>query len=327
MKNRKKMVPMLIAAAMLLVPSISARASDANYVEVDSGSTTAKVSFSVENVMALEATASTGKKTGFKVKNIEVSGTESGSLVQKSAEGDQVVVVGNNIPADLKLTVSLESSSPMKDGAYTVTLKYATTNKSGTFSTGKTQTATIYVGIEAPEESEAEEKSSSSASSGKKNTNSSNETASSQATASADDEESDRADMLGVIDYSALRAALAEAEELKNKDLTSEQLERLLSAIEAGNAALESDSQEEVDQAAADLEELIEEYGDLKDAVVKKKSSSSFKNLWIILLISLLIFAILLAVLIWYLLKKKRAKNDEEGAPMVDYDISDDDDA
>ncbi len=328
MKNRKKILPVLVALFLLMMPTIQAKAADDDiYVEVPSGSTSAKVTFEVKNVLALEGTASTGKTNGFKVKSVTVSGAKSDSWTATSPESDKVVVIGSNLPADLKITVQLESSSPMKNGSYKVKFSYGKTRPDGSYASGRTEEAMIYVGVEAPKEEEEKETTSSSSSSNKTTSKVTETETVVQGEVNTEEEgDSDRADMLDLVDTSALRVALDEAQRLTGADMSSDQLERLLAAIEAGNAALESEDQETVDAATNALNEIIAELdGVIEEAEEEKpKPGSAIRKLWIILLILFIVFLLLLALLIWYLRKRKKEGN-YEGAPLVDYNIEEDD--
>jgi len=272
MKKRKSILSLLIAFLCILTPVIPVNAGSDNYVELESGSTSAKIEFTVEEILSLHGTVSTSASTGFKPVSISASGTEAGTLVQTSPEGNKIILVGGNLAADVKFTVQLESSSPMKDGEYTVNFAYAKTDKDGSYDTELLQTAIIYVGIEAPEEEETSEDKESSDSKKDKNKKKDSETSTVTTVTTEDEEEEEESD----------RASMMEAEDGEG--------------------------------------ETIEEA-----EIVKEKSSGGLKLPWWlpILLIALLLLGILAFVL--RRIHRKNKKTDYEGAPMVDYDIGDDD--
>ena len=323
MKKMKRILPMLFAVLMLLLPGIKAKA-DSNNVEVESGSTSAKVVFTVEDVLALEGTVSSEKKSGFSVSSIEISGTEEGSSVK--TEGNQFVVIGNSIPTEIKITANMVSSSPMKDGSYKVTMSYGITRINGSYSDGKEMSAKIYVGIEAEEESEEEVKkdaqtASASASSDKTDT----ETVTTEVVSTP---VADRLSGSGIVDYSELQTALDEAEELEGKALNADDLEKLVEAMEAGYEALESDSQAVVDEAAEKLNEILLELRGAEPGSGTKLGFGGFSTGgWLPVILGVLVL-LLLAGLAWFRWRrKKKAGQDYDGAPMVDYEIGDDDEA
>ncbi|MBR5559100.1 MAG: hypothetical protein IKU72_02505 [Oscillospiraceae bacterium] len=331
----KKLLSLLIALLMLLTMVVPAQAkNEASDVQVKSGSTYAKVGFVVEKVLAIEGTVSTNDKTGFKVKSIEITKTEDGSIVQFSSEGDQFVVIGQNIPANLKLTVELESNSPMQDGVYDVTLSYGRTGTNGQYNSSNRLVAKIYVGVEMPSGDESKARDSSESS----NNTSTGTTVVEESEIIADnplveeeseDEGSNRVGMLGMLETYELRSALEEAKKLKEYGgLTSGQMTKLQDAIDAGEEALLDDRQSVVDEAAANLYAVIDELGGPVEEREEKKTSdrSGIKlSLPIILAVAAALVAIA-AVVAGYLLKKKK-KNGYDGAPDVDYHIGDDDEA
>lgn len=322
MKKRKRILPMLAAVLILAAPGIRAEA-ESNYVEVKSGSTSAKIVFTVEEVLALEGTIYSEEKSGFEVSSIEISGTEEGSSIK--TEGNQFVVIGNHIPADVKITANMESSSPMKDGSYKVTMSYGITRGSGAYSDGKEMSAKIYVGIEAEKESEED---------AKKNTQTTSVTTSSDKTSTETDvtESSstpvaNRLSGSGLVDYSGLRAALDEAEALEGQAMNEDLLERLTDAMNKGYEALESDRQSVVDEAAEELNAILQEIQDANGSNLLRNGSGGLSlGKWLPIILGILALLLLLGLLafLWWR-KKKKASRDYDGAPMVDYEIGDDD--
>lgn len=116
-------------------------------------------------------------------------------------------------------------------------------------------------------------------------------------------------------------------------------INRLVAAIEAGKAALESNDQAAVDAAAKELEEVIaalkQALEELKttETIVEKvpvevEPTSPFCNIsWhnlllILLIISVVLNVVFIVVIVASLLKKK--KNRKDTTPLVNYNIADD---
>ncbi len=335
MNKMKKLLSALAALLMMLTFAVPAcAAAEGSQVEVKSGSTEAKVSFVVEDVLALEGTVSTAETTGFKVRSIRVEKAADGSLIDQNEWGDRVVIVGQNIPADIRLTVELESSSPMKNGSYKVTLNYGLTNHTGSFSANKKVESIIYVGIEAPsKDGDAED-------SGENNTETTQKTTATTVEKTetiengvlvSDNEEtgSNRVGMLGLLDTYELRSALEEAEKLLEVgDLDAEERTMLQEAIAAGEEAMQDDRQSVIDEAADNLFVVIEELGGPVDGTKEEKTSEGLGRgvPWAIILAVAAALLAVAAVVAGYLMKKKK-KNGYDGAPIVDYHIGDDDNA
>lgn len=317
------MIPLLLTLLVMISLGTVAHADTAKNAEVKSGSEKATVSFTIENVLALEATASTAENVGFKVNDITPKiqkGKEGTDWIEMHKSSDKVVLVGENIPSSITLTVELESSSPMKNGSYPVTLKYGRTNANGAYSE-RSMVAIIYVGIAAPDGS----------SDGSSSTTTTKDPAKEETTEPqveiTDTEGSNRVDMMGMLDLSMLRSALEEAEKLKNSGrLNSGELEKLQAAIDEGEEALLSDRQAVVDDAAFKLWAVIEELGGPVTDEEKKPEKDRSGGSGILLPLILGIAAIfgIVGVLLYSRMKKK-ATVKYEGAPIVDYEIGDDD--
>ena len=120
------------------------------------------------------------------------------------------------------------------------------------------------------------------------------------------------------MDYSKLLDAIARAKELgKDNEVNSLWL-ALLDALTNGNLMLASDDQAQVDAAAKQINDLIEQ---LLDG--SKFCNISIHKVWpILFFISLAATVVLVVVLV----KKNgtKKKNQVDNTPLVDYDISDD---
>lgn len=336
MKKSKKLIPLLLALTVLFSLLTVAYADEGKSVEIKSGSSTAKVTFTIENVLAFEGTVTTKENTGFKVQSVESkvikekADTAAWTPIKSEDSVNQIMFIGGSLPATITLTVTLESDSPMKDGAYAVTLTYGRTNANGSYNEGRRVTANIYVGIENPEDATGSSKNTLS--------NSSSSTPPQAATPAAPeepevvvtvpegDDEPSRVEVIGALDTMMLRSMLEEAEKLKTHgELNREQLEKLQAAIDAGEEAMLGDRQADIDDAAATLYEVIEELGgpisdEIEDEPEKEKSGGLLVPLIIAVVAVLGIAGILM-----YLYMKKKMQVKYEGAPIVDYEIGDDD--
>lgn len=336
MKKSKKLIPLLLALTVLFSLLTVAHADEGKSVEIKSGSSTAKVTFTIENVLAFEGTVTTKENTGFKVQSVESkvikekADTAAWTPIKSEDSANQIMFIGGSLPATITLTVTLESDSPMKDGTYAVTLTYGRTNANGSYNAGRRVTANIYVGIENPEDATGSSKNTLS--------NSSSSTPPQAATPAAPEEpevvvtvpegdgEPSRVEVIGALDTMMLRSMLEEAEKLKTHgELNREQLEKLQAAIDAGEEAMLGDRQADIDDAAATLYEVIEELGgpisdEIEDEPEKEKSGGLLVPLIIAVVAVLGIAGILM-----YLYMKKKMQVKYEGAPIVDYEIGDDD--
>lgn len=323
MNKCKKLIPLLAAVLMLFLLMTTAYADSANVVEVKSGSKEAKVTFTVEKVLALEATASTRENVGFKVKGITAKVSEkSGFQTYIGDKGNQVVVIGESVPANITLTVDLVSSSPMRNGVYYVTLNYGRTNFNGTYNANRALVAAIYVGIEAPDENDSK----ATLSETKKPTEQ-QKNEEPEVTVTEPGEEPNRTDLMGMLDLSALRSALEEAEKLKASGRLDEaQMALLQEAIDAAEEALNSDRQGAIDDAAYELFAVIEALGGPVTDAEKKPQKDRSEGGGLILPLILALVAILgITGILMYLRRKKKRRVLYEGAPIVDYEIGDDD--
>ena len=336
MKKSKKLIPLLLALTVLFSLLTVAHADEGKSVEIKSGSSTAKVTFTIENVLAFEGTVTTKENTGFKVQSVESkvikekADTAAWTPIKSEDSVNQIMFIGGSLPATITLTVTLESDSPMKDGAYAVTLTYGRTNANGSYNAGRRVTANIYVGIENPEDATGSSKNTLS--------NSSSSTPPQAATPAAPeepevvvtvpegDDEPSRVEVIGALDTMMLRSMLEEAEKLKTHgELNREQLEKLQAAIDAGEEAMQGDRQADIDDAAATLYEVIEELGGpISDEIEDEPEKEKPGGLLVPLIIA--VVAVLgIAGILMYLYMKKKMQVKYEGAPIVDYEIGDDD--
>lgn len=339
MKKSKKLIPLLLTLAVIFSLLTVAHADEGKSIEVASGSKKATVTFAIENVLAFEGTVTTAENCGFKPSEIappklsleKEDKKENWRTWPQGKITDQLLIVGKELPATIILTVTLESDSPMKDGAYAVTLTYGRTNANGSYNAGRRVTANIYVGIENPENATGSSKSTLSNSAS---------TAPPQAATPEDPEEPEvvvtepegegetsRVEIMGALDTMMLRSMLDEAEKLKTHgELNREQLEKLQAAIDAGEEAMLGDRQADIDDAAATLYEVIEELGGPISDVVEDEPEKEKSGGGLLVPLIVAVVAVLgIAGILMYLYMKKKMQVKYEGAPIVDYEIGDDD--
>lgn len=129
---------------------------------------------------------------------------------------------------------------------------------------------------------------------------------------------SDALDGLVKVDYSKLQEAIAKAKDLGKDNETNSLWLALLDALTNGNLMLGSDDQAQVDAAAKQINDLIDQ---LQGG--GKFCSIAIHKVWpILFFISLAANVVLVVVLVNKNGTKK--KNQVDNTPLVDYDISDD---
>lgn len=330
MKTCKKLITLLMALVILLSLATEALAAGSQ-VEVGSGSKKAKVTFTIENVLAFEGTIYTSENVGFEVQNItskiskdkndDVEWINERTLKSEGAAANKIVCVGGSMPADITLTVELESSSAMRNGVYPVIMEYSVTGIYGTHYMFGRQYSYIYVGVQIPDEDTSSSDTSSTEKAEKK------EDVEPQVEVVDPETDPNRVDVMGMLDLSALRSALEEAEKLKDSGrLNAAELEQLQEAIDIAEEAMKGDRQAVVDDATANLWAVIEELGGPVVDEEEKPDRDRSGGSGLLLPIILALVAILgIAGLLVYRNLKKRTHADYEGAPIVDYEISDDD--
>jgi len=325
MKLCKKLMLLLLVLVMTFALTTEVFAAG-NQVEVKSGSKEATVTFTIEDVLAFEGTINTVETVGF-FDNVEITPKVSKDKNDDTAwitrdEGNKVVCVGGSNPADITFTVRLVSDSAMRNGVYSVTMDYtATYNTNGYAWSGRMYSA-IYAGVEIPDEEDLKNESSST----KKPTK--QEGTKSEVEVTTPEDDPNRVDVMGMLDLSALRSALEEAEKLRDSGrLDSAELKKLQAAIDAGEEAMKGDRQAVVDDATVNLWAVIEELGGPvtdEEPTKPDRDKSGGSKLLLPLILALIAVLAVAGLLVYRHLKKKR-RADYEGAPIVDYEIGDDD--
>ena len=141
------------------------------------------------------------------------------------------------------------------------------------------------------------------------------------------------------MDYSGLKAALSQADALLASEQAALLLQEISDAAQRGNELLQSGDQQEVDQAAKELTDILNRLADLlnvesetkvviQEVPVEVLPEGDYCNIpahhvWPVLFwVSLAVNVVLIGGIIFYVIRKTRNRRDF--APMVDYDIDDD---
>lgn len=319
MKLCKKLMLLLLVLVMTFALTTEVLAAG-NQVEVKSGSKEATVTFTIEDVLAFEGTVNTVETVGF-FDNVEITPKVPNDWI-KITKGNKVVCVGGSTPEDITLTVKLTSDSAMRNGIYSVTMDYTATYNTNGYAWSGRMYSVIYAGVEIPDEEDLKNESSST----KKPTKQEDTKPEVEVTTPEDDP--NRVDVMGMLDLSALRSALEEAEKLRDSGrLDSAELKKLQAAIDAGEEAMKGDRQAVVDDATVNLWAVIEELGGPvtdEEPTKPDRDKSGGSKLLLPLILALIAVLAVAGLLVYRHLKKKR-RADYEGAPIVDYEIGDDD--
>ena len=141
------------------------------------------------------------------------------------------------------------------------------------------------------------------------------------------------------MDYSGLKAALSQADALLASEQAALLLQEISDAAQRGSELLQSGDQQEVDQAAKELTDILNRLADLlnvesetkvviQEVPVEVLPEGDYCNIpahhvWPVLFwVSLAVNVVLIGSIIFYVIRKTRNRRDF--APMVDYDIDDD---
>ena len=141
------------------------------------------------------------------------------------------------------------------------------------------------------------------------------------------------------MDYSGLKAALSQADALLASEQAALLLQEISDAAQRGSELLQSGDQQEVDQAAKELTDILNRLADLLDVESETKvviqevpvevlpegdyCNIPVHHVWPVLFwVSLAVNVVLIGGIIFYVIRKTRNRRDF--APMVDYDIDDD---
>lgn len=322
MKRIRRLLPIL-TAVLLILPGMTVQA-EKNAVEKQSVKTLeGTVTMKLEDIYSLEGTLKTG------------AGAQGGTAAIQSAviscKGDalcmdsdnKIFVASNGDPVTITIEAKMKFS---KAGSYTLELDGGFTDKEGNYedyseSEDFIQKIEITAG-DADVSGTTDDK---------------------DANANKDN----KIEIDFDVDYSELEEALNNVTEAINSNEQLKNLQELLIKTNEGLELLNSSDQEAVDEAAKELEEsmeeleaapvttaeedaaeeIVQEMEEAEDETIDTNGESTTKRSfklfkWILLILVGVIFAV---ATIYFWRKQKKKVPDYDGAPMVDYDIEDDD--
>lgn len=322
MKRIKLLLPIL-TTALLILPGLNAEAAEK--LQLASGTKKTTATITLKDLQSLEGEFSAKSSTqGATVKINSVEATSDGGAMCMTS-GNKIFMVSSGEPVTTTIQVNLEFS---KDGTFVLTLDGGMTDKDGNYEDYSSdakkcvEEMTITVGT-----------------SNGTSTNTGNQKPSSS---NKDDKDSKEEEKDDEVDYEALEKALNDVAEAINSNEDLKTLQELLTKANEGTVLLDSEDQEAVDEAAVEIQESLEDLGfDVElnldaeeeeepegfEVEVKENDGSALENVLKIAKIVLPILAILIfiAAAIYFWRKAKNKAPNYDGAPMVDYDIEDDD--
>jgi len=346
MKKFNKILP-LLAMLLLLIPGTTAEA--ARTEKWNAGTKKASITVELKDVLSCEGEVIAGtkdQKTSVKVEGVKAAATQGAFcetngnklFMVASQSGSLTVTIDVSVSGDGTYYIYLDGGVTDKDGTYVeslndkdyleaITLEVGTT---GSGSTGSSGTSGSSSGS-----SSSSSSGSSSSSSSDKDKTSTTETKKDTTTTDTVKDKTVTTTTTGsgknAVDYTALKQALENADALISDNDELKEWQTLINQMNSGTLLLNSESQEQVDEVAREIQELIDKMsGDSKEDGGNKKSPSrsslgSDRTKYIIIIAALALLIILGCILIWWLRRKKKRENNYDGAPMVDYDIGDDD--
>lgn len=352
MKKFNTILP-LLAILLLLTPGITVQA--ARTEKYNAGTKKATINIELKNVLSCEGevTVSAKEKTdSITINEVKAAATQNAFC---ETNGNKLFMVASQ-SSNLTVTIDVTMSG---DGIYYVYLDGGVTGKDGTYAEHLNdkeflEVISLEVGTsDSSSTSDSSNKSdaSTSDSSNKSDASTSNSSKDSDSTKDSLDDSSDKEitssdktkDKTDTtitknekdtgkksVDYTALKQALKNADELISDNDELKEWQTLINQMNNGNLLLSSENQEQVDETAKEIQELIDQMsGDSKENGSKnKRTSKSFKvsePIKYILIGGLVLLILIGCLLIWWLRRKKKHNNNYAGAPMVDYDIGDDD--
>lgn len=341
MKKFNTILP-LLAILLLLTPGITVQA--ARTEKYNAGTKKATINVELKNVLSCESEVTVRAKD--KTDSITINGVKAAATQNAFCEtnGNKLFMVASQ-SSNLTVTVDVTMSG---DGIYYIYLDGGVTGKDGTYAEHLNdkeflEVITLEVGtVDSSSTSDSSNKSDDSTSDSSKDSDSTKENLddSSDKKTTSSDKTNDKKDTTTTttvkdtgknsVDYTALKQALKNADELISDNDELKEWQTLINQMNNGNMLLSSGNQEQVDEVAKEIQELIDQMsGDSKEGGSKNKSTSkSFKvseQIKYIIIGGLVLLTLIGCLLIWWLRRKKKHNNDYDGAPMVDYDIGDDD--
>lgn len=313
MKRVRVLIPVL-TAVLLLFPGINVQAAKMNLA---SGTKKATATFTLKNLQSLEGEVlvKSAPKDGKVTLGTMTADTDP--KVTCKVSGHKVFMVGAGDLVTTTIKVELEFS---KDGTYVIELDGGKTDADGKYvdyssnSKKYLDQIQIVIGGNTATEDEKDEDEKKDKEEEKKEEKEEKKEEKEESTGKKKDS----------VDYSALEKALEDADKKLNEDKEMKDLQALLTSMSDGTVLLNSDDQQEIDAAALEIQQSLQQLEE-QEAAKKKETSLSGK---VVLALALTGAAAVIsfAGAAYYFWKKEKAKHqDYDGAPMVEYDIEEDD--
>lgn len=318
MKRVKVLVPVL-TAVLLLFPGINVQAARMNLA---SGTKKATATFTLKNLQSLEGEVlvKSAPKDGKVTLGTMTADTDP--KVTCKVSGHKVFMVGAGDPVTTIIKVELEFS---KDGTYVIELDGGKTDADGKYvdysSNSKKYLDQIQIviggGTATEDEKDEDDKKD-------KEEEKKEEKKEDKEEEDKEEKEESTGKKKDSVDYSALEKALEDADKKLNEDKEMKDLQTLLNSMNDGTVLLTSNDQDKIDEAALEIQQSLQQL-EKKEAAEKKGTSMSGKIKLALVLTGVTAVAAFGGAAYYFWKKEKAKPLDYDGAPMVEYDIEEDD--
>ena len=320
MKKIRRLLPIL-TAILLILPGMTVHA-EKNAVEKQSIKTLeGTVTITLENVLSLEGTIKAGAEAQGTTATIQSATISCKGDALCMDSDNKIFVASNGEPVTIVIEAKMKFS---KAGKYTLELDGGITDKDGKYedySESKDFIKKIEITAGDPDAS------------GSTNNQDANK------------DKDTKIEIDFNVETEELEKTLDEVAEAIKSDEQLAMMQQLLDKMDQGLALLEGGNQEAVDETTEELKESLEnlelttettEDGEMEEKetvteteeeVIETKDGSGLKDIlkylkWVLPILTLALFIV---AVIYFWRKAKNNEPDYDGAPMVDYDIEDDD--
>lgn len=332
-----KLFLLILTAALLILPGKNVEAAEqepASVLSLASGTKTTTAEIVVNDMQSLEAKLKISSEKGgvCTLKSLQAS-NEDGALCIVS--GEKIFMVGSGDTVTTTITVELEFAG---DDTYTLNLVGGGTDKDGKYNNTVSgfPSLKIVIGEGTDEETSGGDQSSGTGSTddndgeddGPGDNGSEDNQSPEQNQPPAENEALQDSGKKEEVDYSALEQVLSDANQAISSDDSLKAAQDLINKTNEGTVLLGSEDQEQVDKVVQDIQQSLAEIELNKDTGPETTSEKGENNfLWKIILLVLIGFFIAFNIICFMLWRKAKNKvRNYNGAPMVDYDINEDDD-
>ncbi len=329
--KKVKIILIVLTILLLITPVLNVQAKDIHLSQekISSGHINAMIDMELCDLKSLDGEISVATSTedaSAVIRSVQAKSSNSICMV----EGNKIFMISSDQPVTVEVNVELGFS---KDGTYVLCLEGNATNEDDEYE-AYTVTKSIVVGTASKDDTGNDEQPP-------------------ENKPETDKKEDNKKDNKEEADNKELLEAIEKVTEIIESDEKLKAQEELFNQLNSAIALLNSKDQEAIDEAAMDLEKAAEELepeetAEEKEAqqaedqtesipsknaqeeestenVLEKEPSKAGFNIWLII-IPLLLILIGAAVAFYLIRKKKNAQaEDYDGAPMVEYDIEDDD--